>query len=69
MAEEQQHVCKLCGEQETRTRNGVIVGLVVDHDHDTGRVRGLLCSNCNVGIGYLKHNTELLRKAIAYLTE
>lgn len=39
----------------------------VDHCHDTGTVRRLLCANCNVGIGHFKHSVELLQKAIAYL--
>jgi hypothetical protein len=39
----------------------------VDHCHDTGRVRGLLCMSCNVGIGQLKHSPELLQRAIEYL--
>lgn len=41
--------------------------LSVDHDHDTNEVRGLLCSNCNVGIGYLDHNICNLNRAIKYL--
>lgn len=39
----------------------------VDHCHDTGKVRGLLCFNCNVGIGSLQDDIEMLRKAIKYL--
>jgi Recombination endonuclease VII len=39
----------------------------VDHDHDTGQVRGLLCRNCNVGIGMLQDNSKILKSATKYL--
>jgi hypothetical protein len=39
----------------------------VDHDPDTGRARGLLCMECNTGIGELKHSPEILDLAISYL--
>lgn len=42
--------------------------LHVDHDHDTGEVRGLLCFCCNAGIGKLKDDPRLLVKALWYLT-
>ena len=41
--------------------------LAVDHDHKTGKVRGLLCQKCNTGIGNLKDSIELLDRAIQYL--
>lgn len=41
--------------------------LVVDHDHETGRVRGLLCSNCNVALGMLKDDPAVLRRMADYL--
>jgi len=42
-------------------------GLVVDHDHITEVVRGLLCGNCNRAMGYLRDNPALLRRAADYL--
>jgi hypothetical protein len=41
--------------------------LHVDHNHTTGKVRGLLCSNCNRGIGLLKDNTQILLNAAEYI--
>lgn len=41
----------------------------VDHCHETGKVRGLLCKRCNMGLGYFLDKTKLLRRAIKYLEE
>ena len=41
--------------------------LHIDHCHDKGTVRGLLCATCNTGIGLLRHNEQTLSNAIAYL--
>lgn len=43
--------------------------LCVDHDHDTGEVRGLLCNSCNAMLGYAGDNTEILRRAIYYVID
>lgn len=43
--------------------------LCVDHNHDTGKVRGLLCDMCNKGLGHFKDNLELLSKAVKYITK
>jgi hypothetical protein len=60
--EEQGGVCAIC-EQPCRTGKR----LAVDHDHQTGHVRGLLCRTCNSGIGLLNDDPDLLRKAADYI--
>lgn len=64
---EQGGVCKICG-SATSQRTGDKY-LYVDHDHVTGKVRGLLCHHCNAGIGHFKDQALLLVKAVAYLNE
>ena len=39
----------------------------VDHDHTTGKVRGVLCNHCNLMLGHAKDSTEVLLKAVEYL--
>jgi hypothetical protein len=41
--------------------------LAVDHDHNSGQIRGLLCKNCNTALGLFRHDIELLKRAISYL--
>jgi hypothetical protein len=60
-------VCAICGQPETLVRQGGLCELTIDHDHETGQIRGLLCNNCNRAIGLLKDNTQVLRSAAAYL--
>lgn len=59
--------CAICGEESGGTRHGETKALAVDHDHVTGKVRGLLCESCNQGIGKLKDDPDLLRKAADYI--
>jgi hypothetical protein len=63
----QSGVCAICNKPETAVIHGRQMSLAVDHCHDTGKVRALLCNSCNQGIGMLKHDRDLLQKAIAYL--
>lgn len=61
-------VCSICHGPEPRLRkNGLPKSLSVDHCHDTGEVRGLLCSRCNTALGYFNHDAALLASAAAYL--
>jgi hypothetical protein len=43
--------------------------LAVDHDHETGQVRALLCSTCNIMIGHAQDDVSILARAIQYLSE
>ena len=62
LLEKQERVCAICGGVNKNGRK-----LYVDHNHDTGVVRGLLCDDCNVGIGRLRDNKDLAYKAYLYL--
>lgn len=64
MYAEQGGVCAICKQSEPISGRS----LCVDHSHTTGDVRGLLCSNCNRGIGLLQDSVELVRNAYHYLT-
>lgn len=63
----QNGVCAICKQPETHKRQGKLKMLAVDHDHKTGAIRGLLCSDCNTGIGKLKDDPMVIRSAIQYL--
>ena len=52
--------CAICGGSDSRALN-------VDHDHQTGRIRGLLCTKCNTALGLLDEDTCCLRAALKYL--
>lgn len=55
-------VCKICAKVESLKG-----GLRVDHDHKTGRIRGLLCNSCNNGLGRFKDDPVSLRQAATYI--
>lgn len=62
--ESQSGCCFICNTHQSEFKNA----LNVDHDHDTGKVRGLLCHHCNTGIGLLNDNVSAIEDARRYLT-
>lgn len=62
----QNYKCAICGEEQNAQHRNK---LYVDHNHETGKVRGLLCNNCNFAIGHLKDDIQLLKNAIKYLED
>lgn len=65
--EEQKGVCALCSQPETEVFRGKIKLLAIDHDHITGKRRGLLCRRCNCILGMFNDDPILFQKAIEYL--
>jgi len=59
--------CAICGNGETITRHGKLRLLAVDHCHGSGKVRELLCGNCNPMLGYARDDAEVLVSAADYL--
>jgi len=62
----QNGMCAICGATDCNNSRANS-RLFIDHDHTTGAIRGLLCSNCNHALGHFRDNVEILSKAIAYL--
>lgn len=62
MLKEQDYLCCICGNKDRCGRD-----LAVDHCHETNKVRGLLCTECNTGLGLFGDSKELLKNAINYL--
>jgi len=61
----QDRKCAICGKDQSELKRR----LCVDHDHETGRVRGLLCHECNLGLGRFQDNAFLLLQAANYMKE
>ena len=55
--------CAICGKHQKELKKR----LHVDHDHKTGKVRGLLCNRCNLGLGTLGDSVDTIQKTLAYL--
>jgi hypothetical protein len=62
MADIQEGVCAICGGINKDGRR-----LFIDHDHSTGKVRGLLCTKCNFGVGHFNDDVILLLKTVGYI--
>ena len=65
MARKQENRCAICNRWETAKRRY----LSIDHDHATGKIRGLLCHKCNILLGMAEDNPQILTNAIEYLRE
>lgn len=61
----QNHRCAICGVPQSELKRR----MSVDHNHETGKVRSLLCNHCNTGLGYFRDSEQILTKAIKYLYE
>ncbi len=59
--------CEICGSKSPRTKS--VTTFAVDHDHQTGGVRGILCHPCNWTLGYAFDDPAILRKAAKYLED
>lgn len=64
LLEKQNYTCDICNKPQVVSKR-----MCVDHDHDTGKVRGLLCHHCNTGLGKFQDDKKLLEAAIQYLIE
>lgn len=65
--EQQNNSCAICNSTEVSNSRISSNKLFIDHCHETGKVRGLLCSKCNHGLGLFNDDEDLLQKAIDYL--
>lgn len=55
----QGNACAICGDEESR--------LVIDHNHTTGKIRGLLCDSCNCTLGLTKEDPKIIKSLLKYL--
>lgn len=60
----QSGTCAICRQEE---KSGRYKSLCIDHCHDSGAIRGLLCSNCNRALGLFKDSPQVMAAATAYL--
>lgn len=67
LIENQKNLCACCGQPEKRMRKGEVKRLAVDHNHQSGTIRGLICQDCNLGIGCFEDSSNRLLQAVLYL--
>ena len=65
MLADQNSCCKVCGVHASNFTHG----LYVDHNHKTNKIRSLLCTGCNAGLGHLKEDINIMKKLIKYIKE
>jgi len=65
--EEQKGLCAICGNPEKEKRASRLIRLAIDHNHQTGKIRELLCKRCNVVLGFVEEDIDLLLNFINYL--
>lgn len=65
MYDKQEGKCRICGRHQTELKRR----LSVDHNHTTGKIRGLLCGKCNFMLGYASDDITLLSNAIKYIND
>jgi len=63
LLDKQNHKCAICTEPSINFKKA----LAVDHNHKTGKVRGILCDNCNRALGYLKESEEIIINLLNYV--
>ena len=61
-------ICDKTMKMPTKTRGQGLDTAAVDHDHTTGKVRGLLCSACNKALGLFKDDKNIIKKALKYIS-
>lgn len=66
MLKEQNNCCAICNNPDPGRNHNIFM---VDHNHETGKVRGLLCFSCNVGLGLFKDDPNIINSAILYLNK